>query len=541
MKRHTVLLLIILFLASVLRIAFLSTTPHGFHADEASFLVNTQSLVQTGRDEDNRRYPVSLYSYIDPKPALVSYLQMPFVAVLGPTVFAARLPLALVGIASLCIVYLLFKKLSDEKIALIALSVLAISPWHIIVTRGTQEVILSFFFLVLALLLLITLLQKKGNFYLLLGLFSVTSFFSMYSYHSAKVLLPLLALSYCLTYYYQQQKTSILKSLSIVISVCLVLVAAALVQESNSRLSAVSIFSDHGPEQRILQQIYTTRESVPTVILRFFYNKVIGYGREITTEYVSYFSPEFLFLKGGEPKRYIVPEHGLLYLIELPLLIIGFVYTSIKKRKEAVLFGLLLVLAPIPSAITNQETPSIIRSFPMLVGFIYFIAMGIFAVSKSNGIKKFVLLASLCTIYTWQFGYFLIQYKVQAYYDQPWYRNDPYTRIAHEVALIEDTYDRIIVTNDLRPLYSYFVLEGLLPIDQLQLNPRIRDAYTYSIGKFTINRGVCEFEQSAVKTLFIAEVECRQRMEHPDQYSVVKTITYPDGKPVYELFEHVKQ
>lgn len=541
MKRHTVLVLILLFVASVLRIGQLATTPHGFHADEASFLVNTQSLLQTGKDEDNRSYPVSLNSYIDPKPALVSYLQIPFVAVLGQTVFAARLPLALIGIASLMIVYLLFKELADEKIALVALAVLALSPWHIMITRGTQEVILSFFFLTIALLTLVYLLKNKGSFPAVIALFSLTSFLSMYSYHSAKVLLPLLTVFFVIGYYYQQKKKSVLKGLSIILSVCVVLVASVLVQESNSRLSAVAIFSDQGPQQRILQQIYTTRETVPTPILRFFYNKVIGYGREITAEYLNYFSPEFLFLKGGEPKRYLVPEHGLFYLVELPLVLIGFIFAVYSKRKEALLFGLLILLSPLPSAITNQETPSIIRSFPMLLGFVYFIAIGITTLSNSKGIKKLFFIGLLLVVYAWQFGYFVLQYKVQAYYDQPWYRNDPYTLIANKVAQIEDQYDHIVVTNDLRPLYSYFVLEGLLPVEQLQLHPRIRDEYEYTLGKFTINRGVCLLEPKQDRTLYIAEVECRQRMENPGHYSVIDTIAYPDGKSVYELLEYVKQ
>ena len=91
-KRNNTLLILILVVAFLLRFVHLETVPRGLHADEASFLINTVSIMETGKDEDGHTLPLILESIKDSKPALYSYLQIPFVAVFGPSDFSSRLP-----------------------------------------------------------------------------------------------------------------------------------------------------------------------------------------------------------------------------------------------------------------------------------------------------------------------------------------------------------------------------------------------------------------------------------------------------------------
>jgi len=148
--REIILITFILLFAFFLRVYKLSQTPDGFHADEASFYINALSISKTGADEDGVKYPLSLSSLIDPKPALFSYFEIPFINIFSDQIFASRLPSVILGILSIGIVFLLLKKLADEKVALVSTAVLAFSPWHIIVSRGTQEVVASFLFLILS-------------------------------------------------------------------------------------------------------------------------------------------------------------------------------------------------------------------------------------------------------------------------------------------------------------------------------------------------------------------------------------------------------
>lgn len=534
---HQILLAVTIIFALFVRVIDLANTPSGFHADEASFYVNSLALSQTGMDEDGNKYPLSLSSYIDPKPALFSYLQIPFIRTFDNQIFAARLPSVILSIISLFIFYLFVKEVSGKNIALLSLFLMAISPWHLIVSRGTQEVIASFTFLILTLYLFIKVLKSEKvviyNYFFVL----ISAFLSMYFYHSAKVLIPFLLVVLVFAYF-KRKLIYYKKTFVLVIIVFISLISSLFVQESSSRISAVGIFADQAPQHRLIEQIYTAHEELPIVVMRFFYNKVGAYSHAIINEYLQYFSPDYLFISGGKPYRYLVPNHGLLYLIELPLIAFG-LYSLIKNgKKDLLIFTSILLLSPIPAALTRLETPSMIRSFPMIIALVFLIANGIiFLYKKIDRLPLVFTFIVISIIYLWQVSYFSIQYKVQAYYDQPWYRNSPYTEIANKVADISSKYKKVVVTNDLRPLYSYFVMENLISIQDLQQNPKARDNYSYSLSKFEFNRGVCEFGNIVKNTLYISEIECLKKVEDPSIFNIVSTISYQDDTPVYVLLE----
>ena len=238
-KTSKLLLIFILILAFGLRFFNLDLTPNGVHADEASFYINAMSITETGMDEDGNKYPLSIKSFIDPKPALYSYFQIPFIQLLSNPVAASRMPSVVFGVFSLFICFLLIKELASEKLALITTTVIAISPWHIVMSRGTQEVILSFFFLVLSLLMIVV-LQKKEHTKIKVLTFTFSAFLSMYFYHSAKVLLPLLVAG-LLLYFFKKSKAVIFDTFIILFLTVVAFGASVSVQESLSRASAVSL------------------------------------------------------------------------------------------------------------------------------------------------------------------------------------------------------------------------------------------------------------------------------------------------------------
>ena len=375
-----VLLLIVIVIGLFVRVIDLENTPSGLHADEASFLLNAQSILETGRDEDNRLLPISLNSLIDPKPALYSYLQIPFIALMGPSIAAARLPAAIMGTVSLVLIYFLMKEFGKEELGLLMCFLLAISPWHIVVSRATQEVILSFLFLMLAFYFANKFFQTDKKKWLLT--FATAGFFSMYAYHSAKIFLPVFILAWG-TYLFIKDKIKLNKILLVVAAVVFSVLISVSLQESTSRFSAIGLLNDPAPPARVLEQIYGATGIVPSFVLRSFYNKPTEYFREFVSEYLSHFDPDFLFISGGEPKRYLVPFHGLFYLVEIPLFLLGLYASALQKKKSLfIFFILILFLAPLPAALTSQETPSMIRVFPMMTAMIYFIAEGILFLAK---------------------------------------------------------------------------------------------------------------------------------------------------------------
>ena len=196
MKKYSLILIILL--AFVLRFYKLGTTP-ALNADEATIGYNAYSLLLTGKDEHGNSWPVHFQSFNDYKPGLYFYVVLPFVKVLGLNVWSVRIPGALLGVLAVLIIYLLTKELfKDEKISVFSALLLAISPWHIHFSRGGWEVNLATFLITLGVWLFLKYVNSTKSKYLFLSVlvFAV----SLYSYHAARIVVPLLGLSLVVIY-----------------------------------------------------------------------------------------------------------------------------------------------------------------------------------------------------------------------------------------------------------------------------------------------------------------------------------------------------
>src|SRR3989304_8296042 len=204
LRKTRLLLFLILLLASFLRFWRLDSFP-ALNADEAAIGYNAYSLIEPGKDEDGNPWPIHFQSFNDFKPGLYFYLVIPFVKFLGLNEWAVRIPGALLGVATVFLLYLLVRQMfKDERLALVSSFFLAISPWHILFSRGGWEGNTATFFIVLGLWLFIKTLQKPKLFVLS----SISFALSLYTYHAARVIVPLLMLG--LTFiYFKRIKTNI--------------------------------------------------------------------------------------------------------------------------------------------------------------------------------------------------------------------------------------------------------------------------------------------------------------------------------------------
>lgn len=542
MSHKFYLVLPLLILAFFIRFFLLNQIPKGLHADEMSFIINTQSLMATGKDEDGQALPFHLYSFIDPKPALYSYLQMPFFRVFGPSVMAARLPAVLFGVLSIYLLYAILHERLGAKTALLTSALMVVSPWHIIVSRGTQEVIMSFAFMLLAILAFqklhiqnFTSWKQQLPWWITL---CIASFLAMDSYHSAKIFIPLLV---GITLFLEMGKKITQKQLifsgKILAIMVLVLGLTLGVAGSTARFQAVGILNNVEPQLLLEEQIREATGLSPLFLLRLFYNKAIFFGRSFLQVYFEHFTTDFLFLEGGQPLRYKVPYHGLFFLSELLLLPIGLAIflKDEKYHKQRSFFLAWLLIAPLPAALTFIETPSMIRTFSMLVPILVFNAVALrWLWTKRRDLRVFPLTLFAIFGYLWGMGYFAHQFFIQQPIFKPWYRNTPYHEIAKVIKEKYTDYTYVVVTNDLRPLYSYFVYEGLIPFAAMQNAPRARDQASYSLDRFTFNRGMCDFPNRNTQTLYIGEIDCSLK-----DMILMEKIKYDDGLPVYGFWKYV--
>ena len=141
-----VLFFLILILGIFVRVWKFNQVPPGLHQDEASIGLEAYDLLHFGVDRNGDSFPVNFTSWGDGMDALYGYVLIPFMT-MGLTPFATRLPILLSALLTLPLVYYIAKKTLGQTFALLAMLLLAISPWHILMSRwGINENILPFVF-----------------------------------------------------------------------------------------------------------------------------------------------------------------------------------------------------------------------------------------------------------------------------------------------------------------------------------------------------------------------------------------------------------
>src|SRR3989344_4548439 len=108
------LLILIVFVGLILRFYQLGVNPPSLTWDEASQGYNAYSILKTGADEYGNKFPISIRSFDDYKPALYTYLAVPGIAIFGLNEFAVRVPSALIGVLSILAIYFLVKELLQK-------------------------------------------------------------------------------------------------------------------------------------------------------------------------------------------------------------------------------------------------------------------------------------------------------------------------------------------------------------------------------------------------------------------------------------------
>ncbi len=383
MKKQLILLCVIVLLGAVLRLYKLDTVP-AINADEAALGYNAYALLKTGLDEHGNKWPLHFQSFNDFKPGLTVYAILPFIAAFGLNEWSVRLLPALIGIFTIVALYLLAKEMVREKtnkqlaqyFPLLAAFLLSVSPWHIHFSRGAWEVNIATFFLVSGAYFFMR--WRERSVYLLAS--CVVFVLSLYTYHAARIITPLLVLVLV-----ANDWKALLQSWKRVVSVgsigfllCLPLLFSLVSPAGLARAGGVGLWSDSGPENRV-NELRGNYENTNGVIPRLLHNKPIGYTLAFLSNWAEHYWGEFLFLSGDDIQRNKVPETGQLHLIEIAFLGVGILYAIRSKNKKWQTVFLWLLIAPLPAALTFQS-PHALRSANMVIPLTLLSAYGLFII-----------------------------------------------------------------------------------------------------------------------------------------------------------------
>jgi len=182
---------VVFFLMGIfVRVWQFGVVPGDINQDEAFGGYEAYSLLHYGMDSAGYSFPVYLTTWGSGMSALNTYLMIPFMAVFGPKIWVIRLPQLIVSCLTLWVVYLIVRRLTDETVALCALFLLAISPWHITMSRWGMDANLAPGFLIFGMYFFLRGLDNSR--YLLLS--ALMYGLSLYCYAVIWPLVPLIVL-----------------------------------------------------------------------------------------------------------------------------------------------------------------------------------------------------------------------------------------------------------------------------------------------------------------------------------------------------------
>jgi hypothetical protein len=142
------LFVVIIFIGVFARVWQFGQLPPGLNQDEASIGVEAYDLFYFGVGRNGFSYPVNFVAWGTGQNTLYAYLLVPFVALGGLTPMMVRLPMLIAGILTLPLVFFVATCTLGNRFGLLGMFFLAISPWHIVLSRwGLESNLLPFVFL----------------------------------------------------------------------------------------------------------------------------------------------------------------------------------------------------------------------------------------------------------------------------------------------------------------------------------------------------------------------------------------------------------
>ncbi len=379
-----ILLVMVLLLAAILRLIGLTQYPVGFTPDEASFGYDAYSILLTGKDQWGNTLPLILKSFGDYKAPIYAYLTVPSVFIFGLNKFAVRLPNAILGVLAVYVVYLLVTKLFKNKnIGLITAFLVAISPWHIMMSRGAFEANLITLFIPLGIYLY---LQEK--YYLSAITFGLT----MFTYHTGKFLAPLIFV--LLVFLYHKNIKKLIKP-TMVFLFFIALTIFTILGGAGGRVIERSI-TQGALEDGAKVKIENINNGMNPIVARLLHNKYQIVASRFVYNYRQYFSLKFLLFEGPAETTYgMMKGLGVLTYLEMLGFLTGLYFLIRSKNidpKIKYLILLWLLIAPVPASLATGVGYAANRSVSMIPVIQVISGFGLFNLIDKRIYLKYIAL-----------------------------------------------------------------------------------------------------------------------------------------------------
>lgn len=546
MDRKTLsFLFLIVVLAAALRFFYLAFNPPSLNWDEVSHGYNAYSILKTGMDQWGQKFPIfNFRAYGDYPTTLNLYLTIPFIIIFGLTEFAVRFPHALLGTLTVISVYFfvwgIFRK---KNLSLLAALLVAIGPWYLFTSRFVLQSNLSVFLLATSAALFFNREKRKYFLPLSMTLFSLT----LFSYHTTRIFSPLLLLGSVIIFRDEIKN----KLVYIFAAIFLILSAYILISPNATARGNLLFIIDQSAVNKIIEARNSSK--LPLSLAKLVYNRPVYFLGQFSKNYISYFTPQFLFLKGGTQYQFSVPGKGLIYPVSLPFFYIGLILLVAKalKDKDYRLLLLWLILSPIPASLTN-ESFAVIRATTMLPIPEILIALGLYwLIEKSGKYGSLVGTAFFILTYILMENY-LMNYFFTYRTNYSWSWQYGYKEVVAYAQANYSRYDKIIVTKKYGEPHEYFLFFMKYDPAKYQLAPnaiRFFQSNWYWVDRFDKFYFVNDWQVKDLITESKVKIDCSKIKcllitspnNAPVGWKKLDSFNFLNNIPAFEIYNNLIQ
>ncbi len=384
-------LITITLLGGFLRLYKIAENPPSLTGDEISFGYSAYSILKTGKDEYGNVMPLAFKSVGDYKNPFPVYLLVLPIKLLGLNDFVVRLPNALIGILAIPIFFLFLKDiLKDKKIAILGAFFLSISAWHILYSRFAYEPLMASTFVMLGIWFFIKMLSGKSVWGILSAFFLILT---MYTAFAPRLFIPIFvifALLFSLPNFKRNPRKVLIFILSCVI-LSLPLAYTSIFGEAGTRFSMVFLGGDIEFSRYVILKKFQSLSDVSLLVL--FWLK----------RYLNYLQPDFIFFSGLNMTHPGTIGLGMLYLFELPWLLLGLAELIKRKIQNKQIIIIWLLIGLLPDSLTNnqQHTGRLLHIVPVVILITTLGAIRFFKWIKSlPGLHIRIFISTIFVIFT---------------------------------------------------------------------------------------------------------------------------------------------
>lgn len=423
-----------LFIISFLtRLLFLYYGYPSITHDEADYFINSYLLAKTGSDiYDQKIFLTS--GILNATSSIPIYLGSTIYFFLEKSVIVGRLPYAIANSLIPVLFFLILLKLTKNRFfSAIGFLVLNFSPWFSYLSAMSAiDAPTSLVFYLLGFFILLTKIKPlyKNILFLIFFFLSFNSYMGIKTIFSFLIIITLISRRI-----YEKEKITarnIIKDITISVSVFLLFFLISWHAPSSeffkARMSEKIFFLNSSLLTEKVNYLRNLAQG-PKIINYVLFNKATTALNVFSEKYLQVFNPHLLFYRGDSHPLYGTYYYGLFYLIDLLFLVVGIFFSRYIFKTNwlvAIPFIMLLIFSPIAIGITIDGATVSLRGYPMIIGYSFFIACGVYYILLTLVKNKKLILPISIFIYLFSFFHFFLTYRTIIRYasSDQWHINE---------------------------------------------------------------------------------------------------------------------